>query len=156
MLYETPFELAETTVVKAITIKSNSSSTVTVMEVFVQTPEELENAKSPLVGGTIFTNADGEILDSLGKIGAGGKVKVSLNADFVSEHTDITAITIFFAVYDTNGRFVGIQSKDIEVGDSGIAFMGTFDLPSAKEIGSIRLFTVSDKMIPLLGANSID
>ncbi len=155
MLYEQPFELERTTVVKAISIKGNISSAVSLMKVFVQTQEELENVKSLLVGEAVFSNADGEIVEGLGNIGADRRVIVSLNADFASEQTDIAVIKILLATYDAQGQIVGLQSKDIEVWDSGITFIGIFDLPNGKEIGSVRLFTVSDKMIPLLNANLI-
>ena len=156
ILYDDSFELEKTAVVKAISIKNNSSSAVTVMKVLVLKMEELENVQSALVGETVFTNVNGEIIESVADAVASGKVEVSLNADFIDENTEISTITIMLAVYDTDGKYLGLQSRDVEVETSGILFIGTFDLPDGKEIGSIRLFTVNESIIPLLSAHTIN
>lgn len=153
VLYRTAFDLEETAVVKAMAVSGGVRSSVTAVKVFAPRQEELAGAASALIGGAVFTNAAGDTIESAADLASEREVRVSLSAEPVNAGPELHTITLFFAVYDTDGRLAGVRTREAEADGSGVLVMESFDLPG--NTGSIRLIAADGDMVPLLAASGL-
>ena len=155
MLYQGPFQVSQTTTVKAITVIDAQNSAATAIKISVPDQEELEEQYSELVGETLFYNAAGDTIDKIEQLGNDKRIQVSLNADRTKQMLHGDTITILLAVYDPDGKMEITQFRKALIHDSGLLFFDSFELPDGP-IGSIRLFVVDEAMTPLLPMQCIN
>ena len=149
MLYDGPIFLQETAVIKAVAVMDGSRSSITCAKISVPKQAELETTSSLMYGEVLFFNPAGEVLDHISQLNTERNVLLSFNADFVQKNLRTDVVFLFLACYDTDGRMLGVEYREMNVSDCGVLMIGKFELPEGT-IGSLRVFTTSGMFIPLL------
>ena len=155
MLYDGPIFLQETAVIKAVAVMDGSRSSITCAKISVPKQAELEETSSLMYGEVLFFNPAGEVLDHISQLNTERNILLSFNADFVQENLRTDVVFLFLACYDTDGRMLGVEYREMNVSDCGVLMIGKFELPEGT-IGSLRVFATSSMFIPLLQRLSLD
>ena len=97
-----------------------------------------------------MANANGETsaVTDISQVAPGSELTVKVEQEAPSD--EFRTASVFCAVYDRNGMMAHLQVWDMDVSDPlNIAMSGNIRIPENVSVGEIRVFVLSENLVPL-------
>ena len=96
-----------------------------------------------------FRDSFGNPVTSVSQAAPGSELTVEPEAP----EGDFTTASVFCAVYDRQGGMVRLQVWEVNLSDPlNVAMSGAIRIPENVEVGEIRVFVLSENLVPLRAA----